>query len=241
MSNELLSSMSTRLKILIALAGVALVVGLAVLLGMRAREGGVIPGSPNTLVLSGVLPITQEGSGSVPNSKESASSPAVGTPATSDVGSEQTSYETLPAVATTPGSIVELSVPASEEEARLALSASARMIAERFGTYSTQNAFANLRDLQPFMTSSLSTWLEGYIAKEAAKRQAGSGYSATTTVALRANVSELNLPEGKATVVVQTSKTNTGSSGSTTSKDSFEVKFLREGQVWKIDNVRWVR
>ncbi|GEM_PF-6883659 len=137
-------------------------------------------------------------------------------------------------------SLADIPIGATDEDTRKALVATSRLIAERFGTYSSQNGFRNLLDLQPFMTETLATWLDGYI-RDRKRNSSTNTYTATATLALGAAGKELDTAAGYSTVVVKTSQTTTVGKQSKTTSVDFEVKFLREQKSWKIDNVRWLR
>lgn len=137
-------------------------------------------------------------------------------------------------------SLVDIPIAATDEETRTSLIAASRLIAERFGTYSSQNRFRNLLDLEPFMTETLATWLDSYIT-DLKRKSSANTYTATATLALSAVVKELDTAAGYSTVQVKTSQTTTAGKQSKTASGDFEVKFLRSTEGWKIDNVRWLR
>ncbi len=242
--------MSFRVKLLLSIAGVFLFFGVAVAVTLKVLEsrrtsGAAAPGE-TALVPSSTLPAQPASPSSTPASD--AVAPSVGsasgtatqpaTPGGTQSSAVAPSASASPSVA---GSIVAIDATASDSEIRDTLAPTGKMIAERFGTYSSQNGFANLSALRPFMTSSLAEWLDGYIAKESKKRTGTPTYTATTTVALRAKVAALDRAAGTSTVVVETSRTDTGAGPKKTYAQNFEVKFKRESDAWKIDNVRWIR
>ncbi len=238
--------MSPRLKILFAsISGViVLAVVFVVVLRSRSAEPTQSPEAPATIpsqtlpTASVSVPAPANTNSAVGTAPAGTSVPASGQPTSSAPGTS--SGATLDKGFAAATSIVDIPAGASVELTRGILAQTARLIAERFGTFSSQNAFQNLRDLQPFMTASLSTWLDGYMSKLGQSRSA-IVYSSTATVALRANVKEFDETAGRATVLVATSRTEVSGGKKATSPHDFEVKFLRESNAWKIDNLRWLK
>lgn len=235
--------MSLRLKILFGALLALIVVVVASALMLRSRsEKSVQTSEVSSLVPSQTLPIVPA---SIPDSTNPNHVPNPGTNSPTSAQPTTSPSEILSSKGATnrffsASSIADIPAGASEQLTREILAQTARLVAERFGTFSSQNGFQNLRDLQPFMTASLSAWLDGYIRQLGQSRSTAT-YTSTATLALRATVKEFDTDAGRATVAIDTSRTEVLGVKKTTSAHGFEVKFSREDSVWKIDNLRWLR
>jgi hypothetical protein len=130
-------------------------------------------------------------------------------------------------------------VQASKEETNksnvLVLASS---FAERFGSFSNQSDFQNIRDLFPFMTASMQNWAESYIETQRAGISSGT-YAGVTTKSLSRKF--LSLSENAAEILVSTQRresTGVMANETVTYKD-MELKLVKEGEDWKVDGVWW--
>lgn len=129
--------------------------------------------------------------------------------------------------------------PPLTSEARVEASVKqlALTFAERYGSYSNQSRFANLRDLYPLATDRFRAELE-------AQAQAGSDDSAdyygVTTRALRSTVTLLDEDAGTARVQIATQReTTSGSNFPTITYETLTLTFIKENGSWKVDAAAW--
>jgi len=130
-------------------------------------------------------------------------------------------------------------VPASKEDINksnvLVLASS---FSERFGSFSNQSDFQNIRDLFPFMTASMKNWAENYIEVQ----KAGGSYdvySGVTTKSISRKILSIN--DDSAEILVSTQRrefTGTMANENVIYQD-IELKLVKEGEEWKIDGVWW--
>jgi hypothetical protein len=112
---------------------------------------------------------------------------------------------------------------------------------ERFGSYSNQSGYQNVRELNVFMSQAMQTWAANYIAQARANAADTSIYYGITTKAVVANANSFDEAGGRASFTVQTQRRE--SIGSTDNERSFQqtadVTMVKEAGVWKVDSVSW--
>ncbi|MDD5043523.1 MAG: hypothetical protein PHD51_02525 [Patescibacteria group bacterium] len=117
----------------------------------------------------------------------------------------------------------------------------ASAFAERFGSYSNQSDFNNIRDLQIFMTDSMEEWSESFIEDSRVKSGDSSIYYGITTKALKAELSEYDEAGGTAEILVKTQRREAmGDTGN--AKIYYQdilIKLKKEGDIWKINGAWW--
>ncbi len=110
----------------------------------------------------------------------------------------------------------------------------AKIFTERYGTYSSDSDFANVREVESLVTKSYWSELEKTI---------GTGKPAmfigVTTNAVASEVAEYG--GGKATVNVSVQKTTTRGSSVTESSEKAKVWLIQSGGVWLVDDFEWVK
>lgn len=111
------------------------------------------------------------------------------------------------------------------------------LFAERFGSYSNQGDFENVRDTMPLMTSSLQAWAETYIRDNTPADT--SVYSGISTKALASEVVEFDTAAGRAEVNVQTQRTEATSEGTRTFNQVLNVELVKSGNEWLINSIQW--
>lgn len=130
-------------------------------------------------------------------------------------------------------------VPASKEDTDksnvLVLTSS---FAERFGSFSNQSDFQNIRDLFPFMTESMKNWAENYIEAQRAGMNVEIYYGITTKAISR---KFLDFSENSAKVLVSTQRRE--STGAMTNErivyQDMELELVKAGEEWKVDGAKW--
>jgi len=117
----------------------------------------------------------------------------------------------------------------------------AEAFAERFGSYSNQSDYGNVRDLKIFMSSRMQSWADDYINQARAKKIDATIYYGITTKAIANEVRQFDSDLGQAEILVKTQRreaTGTTSNASTFYQEII-IKFIRERGVWRVDDVFW--
>jgi len=117
----------------------------------------------------------------------------------------------------------------------------ASAFAERFGSFSNQSDYGNIRDLQIFMTKSMKTWAENYINDARVKKTQTTIYYGIVTKAISGEAKQFDSDIGKAEVLVKTQRReSSGTSGnSLTFYQDIIIKYVREQGVWRVDGIEW--
>lgn len=117
----------------------------------------------------------------------------------------------------------------------------AASFAERFGSFSNQSDFGNIRDLKILMSQRMADWVDTFIQGEIAKKTSSSIYYGITTKAVFENVKEFDTTRGTASVLVSTQrKESTGTTNNSTKfAQDILLNFVRKNGVWKIDSAYW--
>ncbi len=117
----------------------------------------------------------------------------------------------------------------------------AASFAERFGSYSNQSNFTNIKDLQFFMSSKMQKWSDDYIAKYSKNRPVSDIYFGISTKAMSYSMTDFDEDGGMAEALVRTIRRE--STGTTNNVSSFfqdvSVNFVKEKDVWKVDSATW--
>lgn len=147
-----------------------------------------------------------------------------------------------PIVTEQPVSPTPVAPPAPADD-RNTLRNLASLFAERFGSYSNQGGYAGINDLKFFMTASLSDWSDTYVADLTANQSDPTLYAAVTTRALSATVEQFDEENGTASVRVKTQRQETapGELDATIKYQDIVLGFIKLGDSWKVDDVRWQR
>lgn len=132
------------------------------------------------------------------------------------------------------------STPPKKVDERNNLRSTAKSFAELFGSFSTEGNYQNIVDAEFYMTASLRSWAEGYVAEQRAKPSATS-FAGTTTRAISVDITAYDLTAGTASVTVKTQRRETGS---TTGADvvyyqDLKLEFLRVNDAWKVNVATW--
>ncbi len=119
---------------------------------------------------------------------------------------------------------------------RIALSFS-----ERFGSYSNQSNYGNIRDLKIFMSEDMKSWADNYIQEQIAKNIDRSIYYGVTTKSVAGEVNKFDEDVGIAEVFIQTQRRE--AIGTTSNTESFQqdiiINFVMERGAWKVDSAEW--
>jgi hypothetical protein len=147
------------------------------------------------------------------------------------------SVESIPARGSTEEETFPLFVDAEEEAARVSLESTAKIFAERYGSYSRESEFANVRDVLSLMSASFAAQAEAAMDREASS----DGYYGVTTRILNLTVTAMDEEKGMAEVRVNTQRAEARESAqhSTVSYQTLALAFVKEHGVWKVDGVTW--
>lgn len=121
------------------------------------------------------------------------------------------------------------------------LIAIAMTFTERFGSFSTQGDFENLKDSQYYMTEKLKAWSESYMEKNKNREEGGEFYGVTTR-ALKADILTLDDDEKNAQVLVSVQQEE--NHGSQTGRgvilyNRLLLNCVKTDGSWKIDTALW--
>jgi hypothetical protein len=118
----------------------------------------------------------------------------------------------------------------------------AAAFAERFGSYSNQSNYNNIKDLRIFMSQKMQSWSDSYVSQ--IQEQAGTNtiYYGITTKALFQEVIQFDDDAGKAEILVKTQRRE--STGTMANSSSFyqdiRLLFIKENNIWKVDSATWL-
>jgi len=117
----------------------------------------------------------------------------------------------------------------------------AASFAERFGSYSNQAGFANISDLQVFMTSNMQKWSLDYVEQMKKKQADNMIYYGISTMAVTSEMQEFDDGEGKALALIKTQRRESFNSfeNSKTFYQDIIIYFAKENGVWKVDKAVW--
>lgn len=117
----------------------------------------------------------------------------------------------------------------------------ASSFAERFGSFSNQANFENLKDLMIFMSVGMRARTEKYIKDATAARGDVSIYYGVNTKAVTTISKEFDEYGGRAFFLVKTIRqTATGDIDNISKKNqNIEIKLIKERGSWKVDEAVW--
>lgn len=129
-----------------------------------------------------------------------------------------------------------------EEQDKSNLLILAASFIERFGSYSNQGDYENIKDLYSFMTPSFKSWAENsYIDKLKAENPDTSTYFGITTKAISYSFDSFNDENGEASVNLTTQRRR--ATETMTNEEIFyqnaKIDFEKIGDEWKVDAVWW--
>ena len=115
----------------------------------------------------------------------------------------------------------------------------AESFAERLGSYSNQSNFSNISDLKLLMTPSMQSWADKYIVANQSGAYSGV-YQGVTTQAITAAIIDFDDAKGQADILVHTQKaTQTGSSSPVVTYQDITITFVKQKNIWLVDNAVW--
>ncbi|KKS33518.1 MAG: hypothetical protein UU95_C0029G0013 [Parcubacteria group bacterium GW2011_GWC2_42_12] len=168
--------------------------------------------------------------------KSAAPEPVIEQPVTSVSQTTVTPEPTSQPVTVQPVSPLKKAEVKADDLVRLAAA-----FAERFGSFSNQSDYGNLRDLRIFMTDNLKTWAENYINNARLKKGDASIYYGIVTKAVLSEVKQFDSDLGQAEILVKTQRRESAgvTGNSTTFYQDIIIKYRLEGSVWRVDGAYW--
>lgn len=124
----------------------------------------------------------------------------------------------------------------ADDLARMALA-----FAERYGSFSNQSDYGNIRDLEIFMTSAMKTWAENYIAEARGRKTQTAIYYGIVTKAISSVIERFDADAGSAEILVKTQRRESAglAGNSSTFYQDIIVKYVREQGVWRVSGIYW--
>lgn len=111
----------------------------------------------------------------------------------------------------------------------------AELFAERYGSYSNQSDFQNLRDLLPLMTQRYRDETEAKLAKPSPPAEE---YLGVTSLKISSKIETEDTAVGKASVSVLTQQTKTvGTDAPEVGYKTYVVRLVKSGKDWKVDGI----
>jgi hypothetical protein len=135
----------------------------------------------------------------------------------------------------------DLSQAGSYKSGEADLVKTAEAFAERFGSYSNYSNFSNFSDLQIFMTSSMKTWADEYVAGLRAAAKDGDAYYGITTTAITGKASAYDEKAGTAQITISTARRESIGEGSESSayNQDIAISLKKVNGEWLVDKAVW--
>lgn len=129
---------------------------------------------------------------------------------------------------------VEVTTP-PVENVDTSLQSLAMTFAERYGSYSTESDFANLKDVLVLMSAALRASTENFIATAKASNE----YYGVTTNVLSITVTSSTADAGTVEVSTQRNESKGSPQASEISYQKLLLNCVKEGGVWKVNSATW--
>ncbi len=112
----------------------------------------------------------------------------------------------------------------------------AELFAERYGSYSNQGDYRNLRDLLPVMSAGYRSRTEAFLAT--AQTAPGQPYEGVTSVKVSTDVRSMTDDEAVIAVTLQQER-STGTAAPAIAYRTLRMELLRSGENWLVDAAVW--
>ncbi len=128
-----------------------------------------------------------------------------------------------------------------EDKSQNGLIKIALSFSERFGSFSNQSEFENIKDLEVLMSNSMKNWAEQYVEEELAKRGDTSVYYGVTTKAISNEVISFDDEAGRAEIKVSAQRWEAEETPTNTKVfyQDILIKFVKQADEWKVDGAFW--
>ncbi len=158
---------------------------------------------------------------------------------------EEATQPTLPTSTTQqpdkPKAVFEVKQPSPVEIKQTDLKQLAASFAERFGSYSNQSDYGNIRDLKIFMSLKMQAWADNFVSKSRIEKGETGIYSGITTKAIAQEVRQFDETAGQAEILIKTRRRQASGTtdDATTYYQDIIIKFVWEKGEWKVDRAEW--
>ncbi len=115
--------------------------------------------------------------------------------------------------------------------------ATARSFVERWGSFSTESDFQNVRDLYSVMTSTMKTWADSYV-RDQRKIQVPGDFFGVSTRVMKTEVTKDTGDAAKVLVTAQRVETK-GSMAPRSYYQTMEVSLVKNGSGYLVDGAWW--
>ena len=141
-----------------------------------------------------------------------------------------------PTTAVQPISPLKKADVGSDDLARMASA-----FAERFGSFSNQSDYGNVRDLQIFMTGTMKTWADNYIIDARSRKTQTAIYYGIVTKAISSEVKQFDADTELAEILVKPQRRESAgiAGNSATFYQDIIIKYVREQGVWRVSGIYW--
>lgn len=126
-----------------------------------------------------------------------------------------------------------------EDKIKSELSRIASSFAERFGSYSNQSDFENIKSLQVYMTENMKKWSEQFIKSSQKASSDTSIYYGITTKTISNNLASLSDKEATFTITTQRKEATGTTDNARIYYQDILIKFAKEQGVWKVSEAKW--
>lgn len=120
----------------------------------------------------------------------------------------------------------------------VSFTALSRSFAERYGSYSNQSDFSNIKELYPFMTATLRATMRELIKDDPTTAAAAEGYVGVTTRAIGVRI--ISSSAARAEVLVETKRSESGQGRQDrVYYQNLKLNLVAEAGQWKVDDAQW--
>jgi len=136
----------------------------------------------------------------------------------------------------TGGPVIEVST--SEEIERQKVINLSTLFTERFGSFSNQGDYQNIKDVIPLMTASMQEWAQGVIDEDG---NSSAVYAGTSTKVVSTDIQSIDLAGGQAEIDIETQRieTRTGEEDRIYFQ-TLNIILIKVGNDWLIDFAKWL-
>jgi len=113
---------------------------------------------------------------------------------------------------------------------------------ERFGSYSNQSNYGNIKDLRMFMSDKMRDWADAYVADQLKKTNANDIYYGIITKTISEEILKYDDKEGEVSVLVQSRRREAVGASANFSdvySQDITVNFVKNRGAWKVDSANW--
>jgi hypothetical protein len=129
-----------------------------------------------------------------------------------------------------------------EDKAKSAISILGKNFAEIYGSYSNQGNYSNIESVLPLSSSKYRIELAQALNNYRASYQPGAKYEGVTTAAMSNALESLDLKTGVASLLVKTQRkfSKDTQSNYTIKYQDIRLDLVKEGELWLVNNAKWL-